>query len=92
MRSPVDELRHAAFLLRNLVRRPELAAAVDLPYTEPLAEWLEETAEGYDAALLAAREVWGDEAHDEAREWLTTGHGRVAPQALTVARAINGSE
>lgn len=41
MNTRPEELRHAAFLLRNLTRRPELAAAVDLPYTEPLATWLE---------------------------------------------------
>lgn len=56
-----------------------------------LADWLEETAEGYDAAVIAAREVWGDEADEQAREWLTTGHGRVGPQALAVARAVNAA-
>jgi hypothetical protein len=89
--APADELRQAALLLRNLMRRPELAAAVDLPYTEPLADWLEETAEGYDAAVIAARDVWGDEAHEEAREWLATGHGRVSPHALAVARAVTAA-
>lgn len=54
-----------------------------------LADWLTDTAEHYEAAVVAAREVWGDEADPAAREWLTTGHGHVGKQALAVARAIN---
>ena len=47
MTATADELRAAAFLLRNLMGRPELAAAIDLPYTEPLADWLD-----YEADLM----------------------------------------
>ncbi|MEV7470239.1 hypothetical protein AB0O20_27600 [Streptomyces kronopolitis] len=43
------QLRAAAVLLRNPVRRPELASVVDLPFIEPLADWLESTAAQLDA-------------------------------------------
>ncbi|MGY1498574.1 hypothetical protein ACW4TU_18575 [Streptomyces sp. QTS52] len=41
--SPAEELRHAAFLLRNPLRRPAALGSLDL--TEPLAELLETAAE-----------------------------------------------
>ncbi|QIJ62580.1 hypothetical protein [Streptomyces sp. JB150] len=52
--STADELRHAALLLRNPIRRPELCAVVDLPFTEPLADWLEAEAQ-QEAYTLAER-------------------------------------
>lgn len=43
--TPAEELRQAVFLLRNPLRRPELCQAADLPFTEPLIDWLEIAAE-----------------------------------------------
>lgn len=45
MSTPVEELRHAAFLLRNPIRQPELCAVSGLDFTEPLALLLETAAE-----------------------------------------------
>lgn len=80
MTTPVEELRHAAFLLRNLSRRPELAAAVDLPYTEPLAEWLE---------VAGVIHLPDSECGfcDPRRNT-----GRLPCPSLAVARAINGEQ
>lgn len=94
MTTPADELRAAAATLRPsspAVAAHTIAVRVTPAVTDALADWLEETAESHDAAVIAARQVWGNEAEGaEALEWLTTGPGRVAPQALAVARAING--
>jgi hypothetical protein len=43
--TPADEIRAAVFLLQNPIRRPELCAVVDLPFTNELIEWLEIAAE-----------------------------------------------
>ena len=86
--SAADELRAAADTLRAVA--PQITGRLaDL--ADPVADWLTETAVEYDAAVVAARQVWGDESHEKAHEWLTTGHGRIGKQALAVARAINGS-
>jgi hypothetical protein len=77
--TPADELRTAAFLLRNPIRRPELSAVADLDFTEPLAAWLE-----LEADVIAARQ-----AQPEGAEWAVDIGG---DHALTVARAINGGE
>lgn len=89
--TPAGELRAAAARLRPsspAVAAHTAAVRITPAVAEALADWLDETAEGHDAAVIAAREVWGDEADEDAREWLTTGHGSVRPQALAVARAI----
>ncbi len=73
---------------------PEDRAAVQLLHPgvgAALADWLEETAKHYDAAVTTARHIWGDEGEEKARAWLTTGHGRVGKEALAVARQINGA-
>lgn len=43
--TPIEELRHAAFLLRNPLRRPALCALSGLDLTEPLIELLHTAAE-----------------------------------------------
>lgn len=72
--SPADQLRHAAMLLRNPIRRPELAAVADLPFTEALAKLLEATADQLDVTthpgwqhvvaahpLAVARKILGED-------------------------------
>jgi hypothetical protein len=94
MTTPADELRTAAQALRPsspAVAAHTVAVRITPAVAEAFADWLAETAEHHDASVVAARQVWGSEAEDEAHEWLTTGYGRVAPQALAVARAINAA-
>lgn len=91
MSAPAEELRQAAFLLRNLIRRPELAAAVDLPYTEPLAELLTYVADQYDGTVATAREVYGDAQGLRMAETMFRT-GLLGLRTLAVARAINGSQ
>ncbi|MFJ9657592.1 hypothetical protein ACIRPR_06440 [Streptomyces griseoflavus] len=93
MITPADELRAAAAKLRP--SSPAVAAhtvAVRVPpaAADALAAWLDETANNHDAAVTAARQVWGDDAAADALEWLTTGPGRVPPHAVALARAVNG--
>jgi hypothetical protein len=93
--NPADELRAAAAKLRPsspAVAAHTVAVRVTPAVVDALAAWLEETAAGYDMAVIAARQVWGDEGDEKARAWLTTGHGRAGKQSLAVARAINGEQ
>lgn len=80
MTTPPEELRQAAFLLSNLNLRPELAAAVDLPYTEPLAKWLE---------VSAVVHLPDNECGFCDRQRNPTG---LPCPSLAVARAINGEQ
>ncbi|GGV68967.1 hypothetical protein GCM10010294_25250 [Streptomyces griseoloalbus] len=89
MTTPAEELRRAAFLLRNPIRQPELCAVSGLDFTEPLSEWLEHAAHHYECGIRAADEVFRDDP-DGRSAFLTTGPGAPSPHALAVARAING--
>lgn len=56
-----------------------------------LADWLEQAAHHYECGIRAADDVFRDDpAGREA--FLTTGPGASSPQALAVARAINGDQ
>lgn len=80
-----DELRTAALQLRNLMSRPELAAAADLPYTEPLATWLDHAADTLHAGRIHGTDLV---ICEPCCEQLPCQHIR---PALAVARAINGT-
>ncbi|MFE2967547.1 hypothetical protein ACFXKC_28515 [Streptomyces sp. NPDC059340] len=81
MTTPVDELRAAAFQLRNPLHLPGLKLGIDPDLGMPLADWLDETATEVAAA--------------EGTEYALHPNGGVFTSweaALAVARAINGSE
>jgi hypothetical protein len=96
MTTPADELRAAAASLRQarfpgaMTATPSAAALIRARL--PLADWLDEEADGRDAAVVAAMEIWGSTEHPDAAAWLTTGHGKASAHALAVARAINGGQ
>ncbi|MGJ5831388.1 hypothetical protein [Streptomyces ossamyceticus] len=56
-----------------------------------LADWLEQEAHHYECGIRAADDVFRDDPAGRAA-FLTTGPGAPSPQALAVARAINGQE
>jgi hypothetical protein len=73
MTTPAEELRAAAFQLRNPFHAPGLKIGIDPDLGAPLADWLESTA----TSLSASTHPGWQEC--------------VAPDALAVARAINGT-
>jgi hypothetical protein len=80
--APADELRAAAFLLRNSVRG--LTVLVDADLMDPLADWLDWAGQfaSVHADLVLAQGL------EPAEERLDSG----TRHALTIARLINNSE
>jgi hypothetical protein len=86
--NPADELRTAAETLRAAA--PEITGRL-AGLADPAAAWLEEEAKRHDAAIAAAANIWGSTAHADAIAWLDAGAGKPSPNALALARAINGA-
>ncbi|HEX6518307.1 MAG TPA: hypothetical protein VF049_22290 [Nocardioidaceae bacterium] len=76
--SPADELRAAAFQLRNPFHHPGLTVGIDTDVAHALADLLDEIATEVTAAEGTEYELL---AHDPDTSWTA---------ALAVARAING--
>lgn len=74
---PADELRAAAFQLRNPFHMPGLKVGIDPDLAAPLADWLDETAATFEAVVRKHEDAASETSH-----W-------VAP-ALAVARALSG--
>ncbi|MCY0928347.1 hypothetical protein OTB20_19520 [Streptomyces sp. H27-H1] len=69
-----EELKAAAFQLRNPSRHPGLNIGIDVELGFLLADWLER------------------EGRQEAYTLAEFGHRSACPEAMAVARAINGSQ
>ncbi|MEU3603758.1 hypothetical protein ABZ714_34385 [Streptomyces sp. NPDC006798] len=82
--NPADELRAAAFLMRNPMH---ITTGVTLPdLAAQLADWLDHAATAHDASVAAAASVWPDPA--DAAERIAWVARQTELPALAVARAI----
>lgn len=86
--APVDELRAGAFALRNPFHRPARGIVLDSDLGDPLANWLERTADEWEslwhvAAALNANDPVQAAAAAALRRGPYDSH-----EALTVARLI----
>ncbi|GAA2629929.1 hypothetical protein [Streptomyces axinellae] len=96
--NPADEIRAAAFQLRNPHRHPGLEIAIDPDLAMPLAAWLDAEAEqlaehlpAWDGTRWLATRTWSDPAPvgyqrpEAVRDLVEHHYGH----ALTIARHIN---
>ncbi|MFJ4682017.1 hypothetical protein [Streptomyces sp. NPDC088789] len=72
-------------------RHGQYAATMDPTLGLALADWLDTAAHHYECGIRAADDVFRDDP-DGRDAFLTTGPGAPSPQALAVARQINGSQ